>query len=106
MDYHELSKLTVVKLREMAGEYEDIKNATGMHKEELVDVLCEHMGIEKPHREVKRGIGRRKLKAEIRELKKVRDEAIANKDAEALRRVRVKLHAKKKRLRRVIQKWS
>ncbi len=101
MDYRELSRLTVVKLRELAHQYEDIKAATGMHKEELIDVLCDKMGIEKPHHVVKRGIGRRKLKAEIRQLKKERDTAIANKDRKTLQRIRRKLHGKKRRLTRI-----
>ncbi len=101
MDYNELSKLTVIKLREMAHQYEEIKAAGGMHKEELIDILCEKMGIEKPHHVVKKGVGRRKLKADIRSLKKARDEAIAGKDHKTLRRIRRKLHMKKRRLTRV-----
>jgi hypothetical protein len=101
MEYRELSKLTVVKLRELAHQFEDIKGAIGMHKEELIDILCEKMSIEKPHRVVKKGVGRRKLKAEIRQLKKARDEAIASKDRQKLQRIRRKLHTKKRRLTRV-----
>jgi len=101
MEYRELSKLTVVKLRELAHQYEDIKAAIGMQKEELIDVLCEKMGIVKPHRVVKKGVGRRKLKAEIRHLKKERDTAIASKDRKTLKRIRRKLHTKKRRLTRI-----
>jgi len=101
MDYKELSKLTVVKLRELAHQYEDIKGASGLHKEELIDVLCEKMSIERPHRVVKKGVGRRKLKADIRTLKKARDEAIASKDRQSLKRIRRKMHAQKRRLTRV-----
>jgi len=101
MEYRELSKLTVVKLRELAHQYEDIKGAIGMHKEDLIDILCEKMSIDKPRHVVKKGVGRRKVKAEIRQLKKARDEAIANKDRKALQRVRRKLHGKKRRLTRI-----
>ncbi len=101
MHYNELTKLTVVKLRELAHQFEDIKAAAGMHKEELIDVLCEKMSIEKPHHAVKTGVGRRKLKADIRGLKKARDEAIAAKDRKTLQKIRRKLHAKKRKLTRV-----
>lgn len=101
MHYNELTKLTVVKLRELAHQFEEIKAASGMHKEELIDILCEKMGIEKPQHAVKTGVGRRKLKAEIRSLKKARDEAIASKDSKTLKRIRRKLHTKKRRLTRV-----
>lgn len=101
MDYNELSKLTVIKLRELAHQYEDIKAASGLHKDELIDVLCGKLGIERPKHTVKKGVGRRKLKVAIRALKKARDEAIAGKDRKTLQRIRRKLHAKKRRLTRV-----
>lgn len=101
MDFHELSKLTVVKLREMAHEQE-VKDASGMHKEELIDLLCKRLGIEKPHVEVV-GIDKSTIKAEIRKLKKVRDEAYRVKDPAGLRATRHKIHLLRRQLRRSLK---
>jgi hypothetical protein len=91
MNYHELEKHTVAKLREMAKAYSDVEGTSGMHKDQLLDLLCERMGIEKPHK-VAVGIDKAKIKAEIRVLKKVRDEAITKRDREKMTETRKKIH--------------
>ncbi len=99
MDYHELSKLTVNKLREMAQEYDDLVGVTAMSKEKLIEVLCHKLGIEMPHKVVT-GIDKTAIKARIRELKKIRDEAIAAKDREKLARARAEIHRLRHKRRR------
>lgn len=91
MNYHDLHKTTVAKLREMAKAYPEVEGTSGMHKEQLVDLLCEKMGIEKPHK-VAVGIDKTKVKQEIRTLKKVRDEALTNHDRAKLHEARKKIH--------------
>lgn len=91
MNYHELHKTTVARLREMAKAYPDVEGTSGMHKEALIDLLCQRMGIEKPHK-VAVGIDKTSIKQEIRVLKKKRDEAIAAHDRDALHEVRRKMH--------------
>ena len=101
MDYHELEKTTAAKLREMAQEYEDVVGASGMPKEQLVDLLADKLGIEKPHKVVV-GIDKAKIKAEIRRLKKLRDKAIADKDRMELKSVRRMLHRQRHKLHKAI----
>ena len=101
MNYHELEKTTVGKLREMAAEHPDLEGVTAMSKEKLVDALAVKLGIEIPHKVVV-GIDKSAVKTQIRELKKVRDEAIAAKDSEKLRRTRHKIHKLRHQLRRSI----
>ena len=68
MDLHEIEHKTVSELREMAGKYEDIEGASGLKKERLLEPLCEKLGIDR-QTHVPEGIGRRKIKAEIRATK-------------------------------------
>jgi hypothetical protein len=102
MDYHELQKQTVVKLREMAHQYEDVKGASGMHKEELIDLLCQRLGIVKPHVAVV-GIDKAGLKAQIRKFRKLRDEALKERDLAKLEKARTKIHRLRRQLRRHIK---
>lgn len=103
MDLHEIEHKTVNDLREMAKEYEDIEGATGMKKQELLEILCGKLGIDRQEH-IPEGIGRRKLRAEIRVLRNKRDEALANKDIAALASVRGAIKSKKRRLRRQINR--
>jgi Rho termination factor, N-terminal domain len=98
MEYHDLQKTTVVKLREMAHEF-GVTDASGRTKEDLVDLIAEKKGIEKPHKVVA-GIDKSVIKKEIRALKKVRLEAIANKDRDALHDTQHKLHKLRHKLRK------
>jgi len=98
MEYHELEKTKVTQLREMAAEYPDITGVTGRSKEELVDLLAEKLGIEKPHL-VASGINKQAVKAKLRGLKTERDQALEAKDALQLKRVRRKMHRLRHQLR-------
>ena len=70
MDYHDLQKTRVNDLREMMKEkMPDVQGVIGLKKDQLVEMLAEHLGIEKPHKHVEKGLGKRKIKAHIRELK-------------------------------------
>jgi len=102
MNYEELSKKTVNDLREMAQEHEDIVGASGKTKEELIDIFCEKLGIEKPHTVVV-GLDKGKVKAEIRALKKERDQALEAKDGTKLKRTRQKIHRLRHKLRRSLK---
>lgn len=104
MDFAELRKKTVVQLREMAGEYEDMTGVSGMKKDDLLDALADKLGIEKeaakakPSKKKARGKGA--IKKRIRELKALRDKALEEKDGETLKKVRRQLHRQKVILRR------
>jgi hypothetical protein len=102
MDYHELEKTTVGKLREMAKEHPDLKGVTAMPKRELVDLLADKLGIEKPHKVVV-GLDKFAIKQEIRALKKLRDEALGQHDRAKVHHVRRKIHQLRHKLRRAVR---
>jgi len=103
MDLHEMEKKTVNDLREMAIKYEDIKGVSGLRKEELLEILCEKLGIDR-HVHVPEGIGRRDIKARIKELKLKRKDALDKHDRAALATVRHEIKSNKRHLRRVIDR--
>ena len=100
--YEQLSKMTAAQLKELAHqqESEELKGVANMHKDKLLPLLCNALGVEVPHHHVE-GIDKGKIKSQIRALKKERDEVIAAKKGKAaLKEVRNKLHDLKKELRR------
>lgn len=101
MDLHELEHKTVKDLRDMAKEYDDIEGTSGMKKDDLLEVLCTKLGIDR-HAKVPEGIGRRKLRQEIRELRQKRDAALEARDSSTLAAVRGAIKSKKRRIRRQI----
>jgi response regulator of citrate/malate metabolism len=103
MELKELEKMTVNELRELAHKYEDLKGVIGMKKDQLIDVLCEKMGIEKKHA-LPRGIGRKAMKEHVRKLKVRRDAALAAHDASALKRARTLIRRAKHHLRDLVEK--
>lgn len=103
MELKDLEKMTVTELRDLAHKYEDVKGAIGMKKEELIDLLCGKLGIEKKHA-LPKGIGRRALKEHLRALGKRRDQALEAHDHKALKRVRILMRRTRHRLRDVVEK--
>ncbi len=102
MDYQALQKTKVTQLREMAKQYPDVEGTVALSKEQLIDLLADKMGIEKPHKKVV-GIDKGSIKAQIRELKKTRVEAIAAKDRAKMKETRHQLHRLRHKLRRAIK---
>ncbi|MGH9869142.1 MAG: hypothetical protein ACREAA_13385 [Candidatus Polarisedimenticolia bacterium] len=103
MELKDLEKMTVVKLREEATKFEDVKGAIGMSKDQLIDLLCGKYGIDrKAH--VPTGIGRRALKERIRVLHGQRAEVLAGGDRKKVRVYRRRLKSLRRRLRKVIEK--
>jgi len=102
MDYHQLEKTTVPQLREMAKEYDDLQGVTGMSKEKLVNTLADKMGIEKPHKVVV-GVDKATIKAQIRELKKERQQALDAKDKAKINDTRKQLHRLRHKLHKAIR---
>jgi RAB protein geranylgeranyltransferase component A len=56
MNYQDLEKMTVVKLREEASKLEDVKGVSGMKKEELIHLLCEKLHDHQTLAEIRRRI--------------------------------------------------
>ena len=104
MDYHELLKTRAIDLREMMKEHlPEVTGVTALKKDELVNLLAEKLGIEKPHKHVAAGLGKRAIRAEIRELKLKREAALEAKDGAELKKYRRLIHRKKRKLRRMMQ---
>jgi hypothetical protein len=100
--WEEIHKKTVAELRDIAAGIEDdrLQGHTQMHKEQILPLLCEVLGIEAhAHHEVV-GVDKSRVKAEIRELKTRRDAALEARDHDEVKRVRRRIHRLKGRLRR------
>ena len=107
MAKEDLQRLTIKKLREIALETGEIKGVYGMSKEELIEALREVRGeepvvIERKPKKQKVAVPKTELKQQIRQLKKLREEALANKDELGLARSRRRI----KRLKRVLRRAS
>jgi hypothetical protein len=103
MEFQELQKTRVADLRELMKEHlPEVTGVIGLKKEELVDQLAEKLGIEKPHKHVAAGLGKRAIKAEIKELKVKRQAALEARDSDELKKYRRKIHRRKRRLRRMM----
>jgi cell division protein FtsX len=104
MDYHELEKMTVIRLREEAKKFPDIKGVTGMKKEELLHLLVERLGIavpEKKHTLVQVPVDKTTLKTRIAELQTAKAAARLEHNRKKANLLRRRIHSTKRRLRKM-----
>src|SRR5213593_4845053 len=103
MEWRELEKMTVLKLREEALKFPEIEGVHGKNKEQLMDELARIMGIEKPHARFEDKIVHTKsdLKHKIQQLKIERDKLLQAHDHKKLHDVRRQLHELKHTIRRI-----
>ena len=94
MTYDELKGKTIAELREIAKglTHDAVKGYSQMNKEHLIPALCTALGIDTHEHHHVVGINKDAIKAEMRALKKERDEALEARDSERLHLVRRKLH--------------
>ena len=100
--FEELKKMNVNELREVAKtiENEAVQGYTQMNKEHLLEAICKALNIDMHvHHEVV-GIDKSKIKREIKELKIQRDQAIADKKPQDLKKIRGKIRKLKRALHR------
>jgi hypothetical protein len=100
--YEELHKKTVAQLREIADgiDHEKLQGHSTMHKADLLQRLCEVLGVEAHvHHEVV-GIDKSKVKAEIRALKVTRDKALEDHDHKKLKEVRREIRGLKRKIKK------
>lgn len=100
--FEELKKKNVGELREIAKgiEHEAVQGYTQLNKEHLLEAICNALNIDMHvHHEVV-GVDKKSIKAKIRALKKERDQAIADKNPEAIQLSRRKIRKLKHALRR------
>jgi hypothetical protein len=104
MDWKDLDKMTIVKLREEALKHPDvIKGVHGKSKAQLMDELSGVLGIEKPHVQFVEEVVHTKgdLKHKIRDLKAGREKLIAAHDRKSLREMRRQVHKLKRQIRKI-----
>lgn len=106
MDWKDLERMTIVKLREEALKHPDeIKGVRGKSKPQLMDELAVLLGIEKPHVHFTESVVHTKedLKHKIHALKAQREKLIVSKDHTALHGVRREIHKLKRQIRKIEQ---
>jgi uncharacterized membrane protein YjjP (DUF1212 family) len=103
MDWKDLEKMTVLKLREEALKYPQIEGVHGKHKEQLMDEIAKVLGIEKPHSHFTDTVVHTKadLKHKIQELKIEREKLLVAHDHKKLHEVRREMHELKHTIRRL-----
>jgi hypothetical protein len=99
MELKDLEKMTVTKLREEVGKFEEIKGVSGMRKDQLIDIMCEKLDIHRPEKQIV-GIDKSVLKKRMRALKVKKAEAEAEHDHEALADIRKRIKTYKRSIRK------
>ncbi len=98
--FEELKHMTVTELREIAAglPHEALKGHTQMNKDHLLKAICRALNIDMhAHHEVV-GVNKAEIKAQIRQLKKQREEMIAAGDHDELHVIRRRIHSLKRDL--------
>jgi len=100
--YKELKHKTAVQLKEIAKgiDHEAVKGYTQLNKDHLIEAICKALNIEMHEHHEVIGIDKGKIKLQIRELKKKRDRALADKDHKTMKSVRKEIKVLKNELRR------
>ena len=103
MEWKDLEKMTVLKLREEALKYPQIEGVHGKNKEQLMDEIANALGIERPHVRFTETIvhAKSELKHKIQGLKAERDRLVEAHDHKRLHDVRRELHELKHTIRRI-----
>jgi hypothetical protein len=103
MDWKDLEKMTVLKLREEALKYPQIEGVHGKHKEQLMDEIAKVLGIEKPHSHFADTVVHTKadLKHKIQELKIEREKLLVAQDHKKLHEIRREMHELKHTIRKL-----
>ena len=104
MEWKDLERMTVSKLREEALKHPDqIKGVHGKNKAQLMNEVARIMGIEQPHVSLTQRVvhTRESLKTQIRELKVQRDNLIEAHKSRELHGVRRQIHKLKRQIRRI-----
>jgi hypothetical protein len=99
VDIHELRKMTLPKLRDLAKQTTDLEGILGKKKEELVEAIAKAQGISfEPLAKDVHTIAT--VKQQIRNLQKQRDEILASsKDKRQVKRIRRKIKLLKRTTR-------
>lgn len=106
MSYHykELKHMRMADLRQIASkiDHEAVKGYTQLKKEDLLDALCKALNIEKHEHHDVVGVDKVKIKTEIRDLKKKRDEAVKAHNHAELKSIRRQIRQHKRTIRKAL----
>ena len=94
MTYEELRGKTLAELREIAKTivHDAVQGYSQMNKERLLPAMCQALGIDSREHHEATGIDKGGIKLKIRELKRQRDEALAQANHALVRDVRRHIH--------------
>jgi hypothetical protein len=98
--YEEMKHMTVGQLRDIAQDidHEAVQGYTQLNKEHLIAAICKALNIDMfAHHHVV-GLDKSLVKAQLRALRKQRDEALAAHDHKQLKEVRREIHHLKVKL--------
>jgi len=94
MTYEELRGKTLAELREIAKTivHDAVQGYSQMNKEHLLPAMCQALGVDSREHHEAAGIDKAGIKLKIRELKRQRDEALAQANHALVRDVRRHIH--------------
>lgn len=100
--FHDLNRLTVAQLREIAAEIDHpaVSGYTQKRKSEVLTGICTALGLEMHEHHDAKGINKTTVKTQIKEWRVKRDTALESGDHAQLKMARTKM----RRLRRKIRK--
>jgi uncharacterized membrane protein YjjP (DUF1212 family) len=103
MEWNDLERMTILKLREEALKFPQIEGVHGKDKEQLMNELARILGIEKPHMHFADQVVHTKteLKHKIQELKIEREKLLDLHDHKKLHEVRRQVHELKHTIRKI-----
>jgi radical SAM superfamily enzyme with C-terminal helix-hairpin-helix motif len=102
--YQELKKKTAAQLKEIAAgmDHEAVKGYTQLNKDHLLVAICKALDIDTfVHHDVV-GVDKKSIKANIRKLKRKRDEALMASNYKELKKVRQQIKKFKNKLRKAM----
>jgi len=99
--FADLKKKNVAELREIAKQ-EGVEGYTQLNKEHLLEKICNDLKIDMHVHHKVVGVDKFALKKQIKELKKKRDEFIANHQKDELKKVRLQIKKLKNKLRQAM----
>jgi hypothetical protein len=108
MEWKELDRMTVLKLREEALKYPQIEGVHGKDKAQLMNELAAVLGIEKPQNHFDDQVIHTKtdLKHKIQTLKAEREKLLLTHDHKQLHEVRRQIHELKHTIRKIEAKGA